>query len=88
MCRAHPRPPTQGPRHRIQRSTAWDAVVRSRIWFKRIKDAEGNDCDDRYSLELVKSNYAKRFGIEIALTALALPNTFATLRVELSAEDQ
>ena len=59
--------PPKAPGIEFSGSTAWDAVVRSRIWFKRIKDAEGNDCDDRYSLELVKSNYAKRFGIEIAL---------------------
>lgn len=48
-------------------STAWDAVVRSRMWFKRIDDEEEAvpGAPERYTLELVKSNYEKRFGIEL-----------------------
>ena len=46
-------------------STAWDAVVRSRIWFQRIDDEHSLSAPQRYSLELKKSNYTKRFGVEI-----------------------
>lgn len=44
-------------------STAWDAVTRSRIWFKRADEEEIPGAPERYTLELVKSNYEKRFGV-------------------------
>lgn len=47
-------------------STAWNNVTRSRLWFKRLEDEEGApEGPQRYSLELVKSNYAKPFGVEL-----------------------
>jgi hypothetical protein len=49
-------------------STAWDAVTRSRMLFKRIEADDENGLaggPERYSLELVKSNYARRFGVSL-----------------------
>ena len=60
-------------------STGWDAVVRSRLWFKRTIDEDENEIEGHYTLELLKSNYARRFGIEYKKTLAVSSRTSAIL---------